>query len=215
MISVLSFCSCCCPPVRVSWVQIPSVTRSVTDWDLGLFSVQFHREKEIPESHRGRSWLCTKLPSFASGVYKEGHRHSVAWKDWPAEPFWAIFCVSQAQTPSQDQSVAQDKLLLNSRTLNLQRGLIRDNLPIAPWKGAFGDDSASSCCGVLKAGILSHQDTSAFWSNKDNLVTHGVWQPWKGHFPYYHQHTFPWAWSNPFPSLAPGKKQGLGWKSLS
>lgn len=85
--------------------------------------------------------------------------------------------------------------------------LIRDSLLITPRKGVFGDNSASSCCEVLKVGILSCQETSAFWSNKDNLVTHGVWQPWKGHFPYYHQHTFPYVWSNPFPSLAVGKNR--------
>lgn len=108
------------------------------------------------------------------------------------------------QTPSQYKSLAQDKFILNNLgTLNSQRCSIKDDLLITPWKGVFSDNSASSCCGVLKAGILSCQDISALWSNKENLVTHLVWQPWKGQLPYYHQHAFPYAWSNsiPFPVL--------------
>lgn len=65
------------------------------------------------------------------------------------------FSVSQAQTPSQDESVAQDKLIQDLRTLTLQKCLTKDSLLITPCKGAFGDNSASSCCAVLEAGILS------------------------------------------------------------
>lgn len=58
-----------------SWgCSLCSHTYSMGEWDTGRRRVQ---------KGTGAGANCTKLPTFASGVYKEGHRHSMAWKDWP------------------------------------------------------------------------------------------------------------------------------------